>query len=110
MVRTYSGSGKYITKIFTLSLICLAVVGCGADEDDNTQPVIEAIADRTLDVGDETMVDIDITDADVDDTHTIRASSDDTAIATVSVNDTTLTIKGIADGTTTVTVSVTDDS
>ena len=56
------------------------------------------------------MVDIDITDADVDDTHTIRASSDDTAIATLLVEDTTLSIKGIADGTTTIRINVTDDS
>ena len=110
MIKMYSGSCKYVTKILTLSLICLAVAGCGADEDDNTQPVLEAIADRTIDVGDETSVEININDADVDDTHTVRASSDDMAIATVSVKNTTLTINGIADGMTTITVNVTDDS
>ena len=53
---------------------------------------------------------VNITDADVGDTHTISASSDDTTIAAVSVNNTTLTISGIAEGTTTITVSATDDS
>ena len=110
MIKMYCGSCKYITKILTLSLICLVVAGCGADEDDNTQPALEAIADRTIDVGDETRVDINITDADFDDTHTVRASSDDTAIATVSLTDTTLTVKGIADGMATITINVTDDS
>ena len=76
----------------------------------NSQPVIEAISDQTLEVDDKTAVEINVTDADIEDTHIINASSDDTAIATVSVNNTTLTITGIAGGMTTITVSATDDS
>lgn len=78
--------------------------------DANSQPVIETIPDQTLDVGDETTVVVKVTDADVGDTHTISASSDDPAIATVEVNNRTLTITGIAEGMTTITVSATDDS
>ena len=76
----------------------------------NSQPVIQAIPDVTLDAGAESTVAVNITDADVGDAHTISASSDDTAIAVVSVNNTTLAISGIAEGTTTITVSATDDS
>ena len=77
---------------------------------DNSQPVIKTIIDQTLDVGDETMVAVNITDADADDRHTISASSADTAIASVTINNTILTIRSIAVGTTTITVSATDDS
>ena len=78
--------------------------------DANSQPVIQAIPDVTLDAGAESTVAVNITDADIDNTHTISASSDDTAIAAVSVQNTTLIISGIAEGTTTITVSATDDS
>ena len=53
---------------------------------------------------------LNITDADVDDTHTIGASSDDTTVATVSVSDATLTIKAVAVGTATITVFATDNT
>ena len=76
----------------------------------NNTPVIEAIPDQTLGVGDETRVAVNITDADLSDTHILRASSDDTAIATVAVNSTTLTITGIGGGVATITVSAADDS
>lgn len=51
-----------------------------------------------------------VTDADVEDTHTVSVSSHPTDVVTVSVNGTTLTIKGIAVGTATLTVSATDNS
>ena len=96
--------------LFTLSLaIPFIFIGCGA-LDDNSQPVIEAIPDETLDVGDKTTAEVNITDADVDDTHTIRASSDNTNIATVSVDEASITIRGMAVGMATITVSATDDS
>lgn len=104
-----------LTQIFGLALSTLLFtsfffVGCGASEDDNSQPSIETISDRTLDVGDGTTVEVTIVDVDVDDTHVIRAFSDDTTVATVSVRDSTLTIRGRAAGAVTVTVSATDDS
>lgn len=88
----------------------LVLVGCGAVEDDNNQPIIEPISDQVLEVDDKTIVDANITDADIDDTHTIIASSGDTNVATVSVDITSLTITGKAVGTTTVTVTATDNS
>ena len=101
------------TAISILAAILLAIplslIGCGAFED-NSQPGIESITDKTIDVGDDKTVDVYITDADVDDTHTISAFSDDMSVATVSVDDTSLTITGIAVGMTTITVSATDDS
>ena len=51
-----------------------------------------------LEEGDKTTVEVNITDADVDDTHDINASSDDTRIATVSADEITLTIIGVAAG------------
>ena len=85
------------------------LISCGFF-DDNSQPEVESITNQTLYVGGKTIVEVNVTDAEVDDTHTISASSDDTSIATVSVKDTTLTITGIAVGMTTITVSATDDS
>ena len=78
--------------------------------DRNSQPVIEGIADIVVDAGAETTVEVSITDADAEDNQTLHASSDDTAIATVSVSNSTLTISGIAGGVTAITVSATDDS
>ena len=99
---------RTILLTFLFTLLCF--FGCGAAEDDNSQPSIETITDQTLNVGDETTVKVTITDADVDDTHTISAFTDDTTIATVSVSDATLTITAMEAGTTTVTVTATDDS
>ena len=97
--------------------ISLFVVGCSETEDDaepevvvNNQPSIGAISDQTVDIGGEVTVVVNITDADVDNTHTISASSNDKAIATVSVKNTTLTINGVAGGLATITVSARDDS
>lgn len=108
-------SNPLLRQIFgvTLSTFLFAslfFIGCGAFEEDNSQPAIETITDKTLNVGDRTQVDVTITDADVDDTHIISASSDDTTVATVSVRDTTLTITAVEVGNATVTVSATDDS
>ena len=85
------------------------LIGCGFF-DNNSQPEVESITDQTLYVNDETKVELNITDEDVDDTHTIKAVSDDTSVAIVSESDTTLTITAIAAGVTTITVTVTDDS
>ncbi len=104
-----------LMKIFDVTLLTLLsaslfFVGCGSSEDDNSQPLIETITDKTLSVGDKTTVEVTITDADADDMHVIRASSDATTVSTVSVRDATLTITGKAAGTATITVSATDDS
>ena len=110
-------------KVSLLSLrvvlfgILFALISCGSFEDDNNPPSIETIADETitdqmltLAVNSRKTVEVYITDADDDDTHTVRVSSENTTIATVWVADTTVTIKGIAAGSTTVTITATDDS
>ena len=110
---------KSIMSILTTVLVSISffVVGCGEAEDDtevevvvNSQPSIGAIPDQTVNVGGTMEVKVIITDADVADTHTVKASADNTNVATVSVSGTTLTIKAVAVGTATLTVSVTDDS
>ena len=107
-------------KPFPFTFIVVAAfyscIQMGCDRDNpasvprNSQPVIEGIADIVVDAGAETTVEVSITDADAEDNQTLHASSDDTAIATVSVSNSTLTISGIAGGVTAITVSATDDS
>ena len=82
----------------------------GASEDDNNQPTIESISDKTLNLDDKKTVDVNITDADVDDTHIISAFTDNKTVATVSVDEAAITITGRAVGIATITVTATDDS
>ena len=96
--------------VVVLLVTSLALISCGAFEDDNNQPSIEPIPDKTLDVGDETTVEVNITDADIDDTHTITAFSDDTTVATVSVDEESITITGKGVGIATITIYATEDS
>ena len=99
------------SSLWLVSLCAVLIIGnIGCGQEDNSQPVIEAIPDIKLNVDAESTVEVNITDADVRDTHSIRASSGDTAIAMVSPNNTTLSISIKAEGVTTITVSVTDDS
>ncbi len=102
---------KFIVLIIlTLSLVMsFIIVGCG-ETDDNNQPVIDLLDDKTLEIGETRTVRVYITDVDIDDIHIIRASSDNPNVATVSVDDTSLTIIGNAVGMTTITVSATDGS
>ena len=106
-----------VLGISGILLTSLFLVGCGETDNDtkaevvvNNQPSIGAIPDQTVDAGAETTVAVNVTDADADDTYTIRAASNDKAIAPVSVNNTTLTINGIAGGMVIITVSATDGS
>lgn len=99
-----------LSMLITVSfIISLVLTGCGAF-DDNSQPMIEPITDKTLDAGGNRSVNVYVTDADVDDTHTISAFSDDTSIATVSVDEGSVTITGHAAGMTTIEVTATDNS
>ena len=102
---------KIVVSILAVILLAipLSFIGCGALED-NSQPGIESITDKTIDVGDDKTVDVYITDADVDDIHTINASSDNPSVATVSVDEDSLTITGNTVGVAIITVSATDDS
>ena len=96
--------------VVVLLVTSLALISCGAFEDDNNQPAIEPIPDKTLDIDTKTTAEVNITDADIDDTHTINASSDDRTVATVSVGAASITITAKAEGVATITVSATDDS
>jgi hypothetical protein len=84
-------------RVVVLLVTSLGLISCGAFEDDNNQPAIGPITDQTLDVGDKTTVDLNITDADIDDTHAITAFSDDTTVATVSVGLASITITAKAE-------------
>ena len=76
----------------------------------NNQPSIDALADQTVYVGDTVEVEVHITDPDLDDEHTISATSNDTDVATVSVTETTLSVESIAAGTAIIEIAATDDS
>ena len=104
-------NGKTVVSILTTILLgtSLVIIGCGVF-DDNSQPVIKMIPDKTLEIGDKRRAKVYITDTDIDDIHTINAFSDNTNIAAVSVDDASFTITGKAVGIATITVSATDDS
>ena len=101
---------RFFMLIFPFLLALFVLVGCGESEENNNRPVIEALSDQTLDMGNTVEVKVIITDADGADTHIINASSDNTTIAAISVDKVSLTITGKAAGTTTITVIATDDS
>lgn len=103
---------SFVWLLSFYAVLAIGNFGCG--EEENSQPIIGAISDITLNIADKTddeaLVEVNLTDADVKDTHSIRASSGNKAIAMVSVNDTTLTISAVSEGTTAITVFATDDS
>ena len=109
-MKTLVAHRKCFALILTVLFTPFGLVGCGEIEEENNQPVIAAIPDRTLDVGDTLRMEVRVTDADSDDTHTIRAVSIDASVATTAVNGSTLSIRGMRDGMTTITVDATDDS
>lgn len=106
--RNLKGNLLILTTV--LLGMSFALIGCGF-LDSNSQPEIDIIIDDpSIYVDDLTIVPVNITDPDVDNTHVINAYSDNPEVVTVSVDDTSVTIFGIAVGSTVVTVSVTDDS
>ena len=121
-MKMFVMTGKIILSILIMAVLVsipIFVVGCGEVDDEaeaedefvvNNPPSIGAIPDQTVDVGSTVEVEVTITDADVGDAHTIKASSDDTTIAAVSVDGASLTITGKAAGTATITVTATDNS
>ena len=101
--------------------VSFVLIGCGSVEDDNTQPSIGTITDDTvtdqsltLAVNSRRTVEIYVSGDDNDDPYTISAASENTTVATVSVDDTAegtiLTITGIAVGSTVVKITATDGS
>ena len=114
--NTKNTNKNIFVLILSFLLITTGLVGCGEIEEDNNQPVIVSITSLTLDldeileVGETIVVDLNLIDADSGDTHTIRATSDDPKVATVSVRETTLIIKTVGRGAAVIAVFVTDDS
>ena len=76
----------------------------------NARPVVAAIADQTVAVGESQSVQVQVSDGNAGDRHTVRATSSDASVATVSLLGTTLTIRALGAGTVTVTVTATDNS
>ena len=120
-VATVSVSGNRLTvrgvSRGTATITATATDECGASgsgEFDvtvpNTRPVVGSIPDRTVSRGLTRSVAVTVTDDDADDEHTVRASSDATGVATVSVNGKRLTVRGLSCGAATMTVTATDDS
>lgn len=117
-------SSKITRSILTLVLLGVSATffSCGIFEDENNQPWVQIIkgstitADQalTLAVNSSRTVVFYIRDDDDYDRHTISAGTEDSTVATVSVNrqtyDTILTITGMAIGTTNVTLTVKDNS
>ena len=92
----------------------LLAAGCGGggggSTSRNAQPAVAAIVDQTVTVGERQSVQVQVSDGNADDRHTLRATSSNPNVATVSLLGTTLTIRALAVGTVTVTVTATDDS
>ena len=76
----------------------------------NSRPEVGAIDDATVSKGSTVTRTAMVTDGDSGDTHTVTASSDDTGLATVSVEGKTLTVAGVSCGTATISVTATDNS
>ncbi|MXV74427.1 hypothetical protein F4Z99_09125 [Candidatus Poribacteria bacterium] len=94
------------TVIFLTSIV---FASCGLSID-NTQPEIDPIDDQTLEINDTRKIRVNITDADIDDTHSINAFSDNLIVAIVLVDGDALTIIANTAGIATITVTATDDS
>ena len=100
-----------LISITTTVMLFTSIVfaSCGVSTD-NAQPEIDPIDDRTLEIGDTRTIRVNITDADIDDTHIINVSSDNPSVATISVDGDSLTITANTAGIATITVTATDDS
>ena len=76
----------------------------------NARPVVAPIADRTVANGVTDTVDVDVTDADADDAHTLSAGSDDNPTALAYATGGLVKVDALHRGTATVSVTATDDS
>ena len=90
----------------------MAIVGCGGGggSDVNFQPVVGAVGDQALDVGESLSVQTSVSDGNPGDTHRLSATSSDAGVASVTVNGAALTVNGVAPGTATITVIARDSS
>ena len=100
----------FTSTIATVMLLTSIVfTSCGMSTD-NAQPEIDPIDDQTIETNDTRRIPINITDADMDDTHSINASSDNPRVADVSVDADSLIIIANTAGIATITITATDDS
>ena len=60
----------------------------------NSRPAVAGVADLRLDAGETVEIEIDVTDDDANDSHTITASASDDSVVEVSVADSLLSLKG----------------
>ncbi len=103
-------------------LLCFiaAFAGCGEDDAGNSQPVIEAIPDQSVDLGKSITVETAIRD-DIGDLHDVDFSIDPSSTALIDTNLSvsssssaptrlTLTIKGVSVGFAIITVTASDNS
>ena len=102
-------------KLFPrLGLLAAASVfaGCGGGGggDVNFQPLVGAIGDQTLAVGESLSVQASVSDGNPEDSHHFTASSSDAGVASVTVSGAMLTVNGVAPGTATITVTARDNS
>ena len=97
---------------FAAVLVWAVLAGCGGGSSTppNQAPVVTRIGDRTIIVGESATIAVQVSDANTGDTHTLRVTVSDTAIATASASGTTLSIVGVAPGVVTVAVTATDSS
>ena len=98
---------------WTATLVAAALVtGCGGGGggDVNFQPLVGAIGDQTLAVGETLNVQASVSDGNPQDSHRFTASSSDAGVASVTVSGAVLTVNGVAPGTVTITVTARDNS
>lgn len=98
---------------WTAALVAAALVaGCGGGGggDINHQPLVGAIGDQTLAVGETLNVQASVSDGNPEDSHRFTANSSDAGVASVTVNGAVLTVNGVAPGTVTITVTARDNS
>ena len=84
--------------------------GGGSSTPPNVPPIVAAIGDQTVTVGESKSVSVSVSDGNADDRHTLRATSSDAEIVEVSVLGAAVTLTAVAEGTATVTVTATDNS
>ena len=88
----------------------LAGCGGGGGGDINFQPLVAAIGDQSLDVGETVRLQASVSDGNPGDSHRFTANSSDPGVASVTVNGAELTLSGVAPGTATITVTARDSS
>lgn len=106
-----------VWRAFGIALVAGAgLLGCGggggggASTPPNARPLVAAIADQSIIAGEARTLSVTVSDGNADDTHTLRATSSDPSVATVSLFGTSLTITALAEGTATISVTATDNS